>query len=421
MKYTLRYSFLVFYLLMNGFSLLAQEKLVLSKDTLSLKPSKLVADTVNEIDVSDVFNMLFRRNRPKVKHDKKSGSLSLLPSIGYTPSTGFEFGADISGSRYFGDPDHTTLSIFDAYGAISTNELAFIQLNHNVHTNGNKWNLKGSWELGKTLVLDHGLGTGREQPQEFPITYTYLKLSETIYRKIYDNFYAGAGLSFNYYTNIDDELLTAERPKTHNYIYSLKNGFPPDNYFVSGLLVNLQYDSRDQPYRPYKGLYVDLVLRSNRTWLGSEKDAIQLRTEVRKYWSLSAKNPEHVLAFWLWGSYLLKGSLPYLDLPGTGSDTEQRIGRGYTIGRFKGPSYYYNELEYRFPITANKLISGVGFFNVQTAGDERNIKLFSYWEPGGGAGLRILFNKHTRSNLCIDYGIGNYGSNGIFVGLNEVF
>jgi outer membrane protein assembly factor BamA len=117
----------------------------------------------------------------------------------------------------------------------------------------------------------------------------------------------------------------------------------------------------------------------------------------------------------------LNGSVPYLELPGTGSDINQRIGRGYTISRFKGPSFFYNEMEYRFPLTNNKLLSGVLFFNMETAGNQKNVRLFDYWEPGAGAGLRILFDKHTRSNLCIDYGFGNYGSRGIFVGLNEVF
>lgn len=411
-------AFLLFF---HGSSIYCQEIPTVSRqDTTTTERSK-TKDTVPQMDVTDLFNQVFTKNKKIAPVDKKRGSLGILPSFGYTPSTGFEFGMEVSGSRYFGDPEKTTLSTYDAFAAVSTNQLALIQLRHNIHTTGNLWNLKGNWELGKTLVLDHGLGTGREQPKEFPITYAYLKLSETVYRRIFDNLYVGAGASFNYYGNIDDKLLMDDRPKTHNYIYSLRNGYPPDNYFASGLLIDLQYDSRDQPYRPYCGLYIDLVLRANQKWIGSEKNALQLKTELRKYWGLSARNPEHLIAFWLWGSYLLNGSLPYLDLPGTGSDTEQRIGRGYTIARFKGPSYFYNELEYRFPITANKLISGVCFFNMQTANDKRMIKLFDYWEPGGGAGLRILLNKHSRSNMCIDYGLGNYGSRGIFVGLNEVF
>src|SRR5580698_6664366 len=132
--------------------------------------------------------------------------------------------------------------------------------------------------------------------------------------------------------------------------------------------------------------------------MGSNHESMQLKTELRKYWSLSKKNPEEVIAFWLWGSYLLRGTIPYLELPGTGSDAAGRLGRGYTIGRFKGPSFYYNEGEYRFPITQNKLLSGVAFANFETADNQssnsvKNIRLFEYMEPGAGIGLRLLFNK----------------------------
>lgn len=388
--------------------LCAQEKAVLK-------------DTVAQKDVNDLFNELFKKGKSKDTAGKKVGNFSILPAVGYTPSVGFLIGADLVGSRYLGNPETTSLSVFEAYAAISTKKTALVQLKHNLYTADNKFNLQGSWEVGKNLLLDHGIGTGNDDPGTFPIKFTYLKLSEYIYRKIFPNIYAGAGLAFNYYTNIDDERENGAMSRTFNHYYSLKNGYDPGGYFANGLLLNLQYNTRDQPYRAYRGIYANIVLRTNQTWLGSDKEAVQLKTEFRKYWSLSAKNPEHVLAFWSWGSYLLDGSVPYLDLPGTGGDVDQRSGRGYTIGRFKGPSFFYNELEYRFPITKNKLISGVAFVNGETASNQRKTKLFQYWEPGGGAGIRILFNKHTRSNLCIDYGFGNFASNGIFVGLNEAF
>jgi outer membrane protein assembly factor BamA len=198
-------------------------------------------------------------------------------------------------------------------------------------------------------------------------------------------------------------------------------GFNSDSYSANGWLLNIEYNSRDHINRPYEGIYADVVFRSNERWMGSGWRAIQLKTEFRKYWSLSKVNREHVFAFWYWGCYLLNGRLPYLELPGTGSDAANRLGRGYTIGRFKGTSFAYTEAEYRFPILPNKLISGVVFGNLQTASNSRTVKLTEFMEPGGGVGLRLLFNKYTRSNLCIDYGMGSYGSKGIFLGLNEVF
>ncbi|MGE8426204.1 MAG: hypothetical protein ACN6PI_25430, partial [Sphingobacterium siyangense] len=79
------------------------------------------------------------------------------------------------------------------------------------------------------------------------------------------------------------------------------------------------------------------------------------------------------------------------------------------------------ETEYRFPILKNRFLSGAAFFNLQTASDELGTKLFERWQPGGGAGLRVLFNKATRTNLCLDYAFGKYGSRGFFLGLNEAF
>lgn len=155
--------------------------------------------------------------------------------------------------------------------------------------------------------------------------------------------------------------------------------------------------------------------------MGSTKSAVQFTTDFRKYVGLSTRNPAHVIAFWNWGSYLVSGAVPYLELPGTAKDPGSRSGRGYTVGYFKGTKYNYSEVEYRFPILRNNFISGVMFFHLQTANDEIGTKLFQEWQPGGGGGLRILFNKVTRTNLCLDYAWGKYGAKGFFLGLNEAF
>jgi hypothetical protein len=183
----------------------------------------------------------------------------------------------------------------------------------------------------------------------------------------------------------------------------------------------MAYNTREHPLRSYGGFYSDFVLAFSQRWLGSTKNAIQLAYDIRKYVSLSSNKPEHVLAFWHMASYKLDGSVPYLALQATGYDLYNRSGRGYTIGRFKGPHFVYFESEYRFPITRNKLVSGVAFVNVQTASDDLGKKLFQYWDPAAGGGLRILLQKQSRSTICIDYAKGKYNSSGFFFGLNEVF
>ena len=371
---------------------------------------------------------------------KKPSTISTLPSAGFNPSVGMSVGVTSTAGLIFGDPKITTMSVLNTNAYISTKGLLQFEFKNNIFTNDDLYNIQGNVQVGKTVALDYGVGTGSrtrgEQGFSFdglplssnskvmPVNYSYIKVSERVYRRIAKNLLFGAGVIFNIYNDIDNEGKLGVNTWAHNYRYSVNHGFTTGGYTNNGLLLNLEYNSRDHINRPYEGMFADVILRTNETWMGSNKPATQLRTELRKYWGLSKINREHVLAFWFWGSFLLSGDLPYLELPGTGSDQTNRLGRGYTIGRFKGQNFAYSEAEYRFPISKNKLFSGVLFANAQTSSAQRNlndVNLGEFVEPGGGFGLRILFNKYTRSNLCIDYGVGTYGARGIFIGLNEVF
>ena len=118
---------------------------------------------------------------------------------------------------------------------------------------------------------------------------------------------------------------------------------------------------------------------------------------------------------------MVSGAIPYLELPGTARDGAFRSGRGYTAQYFKGTLFNDTEAEFRFPILKNKFISGVTFASMQTSNDEHGTKLFQVFQPGGGAGLRVLFNKATRTNLALDYAFGKFGNKGFFLNLNESF
>lgn len=396
--------------------------------------AQAVSDTFpGVVDVKDLGRKYIFKKKDKAK---PPSATAILPIFGYNPSLGFQIGVNMTSAKYYGDPANTSLSVASLAASISTNGVITGQVRHNTFTQNNKWNFQGNWQVSRFITFDYGLGTNQPgsvrdkinffgEPNKsdsavFPIRFIYLRLNEKFYRKITPTLSAGAGLSFDIRRNIDDEKLDSVTQTPHN-TYSIENGFNPDHYSLNGITMDIQYITRDHPNRAYKGVYANLGFRFNAEWLGSTQNSIQWSTEVRKYFSLSSKNPEHVLAFWHWGRYLVSGTLPYLDLPGTAGDVYNRSGRAYTMYRFKGPSYFYLETEYRFPITRNKLISGVAFSNFQTASETGKTKLFENWEPGVGAGLRILFNKRTRTNMCIDYAVGSNGANGLFFGLNEVF
>jgi len=389
-------------------------------------------DSINlQYDISDLIRTIIHP-RQKTDPNKKRSGITLIPNIAYNPSIGAQIGVKAVAGKVLGKEPNTLMSIAATSASITTKGIIYFYLTHNVYTPGNKWNFQGSLVAAKTVSPDYGLGIGHvagEGLDDEILTNPdrklyvqraqYYSFREKVYKQIQENLFVGAGVSFDIRRKIEESQ--QGEGLTPYQIYNDRYGFDPDHYAANGLLFNVQYTTRDHQNRAYKGSYADIGLRVNQTWLGSSKSAVQLSTDYRKYWSLSDRNPEHVIAFWNWGSYLLSGALPYLELAGTGKDAAFRSGRGYTVAYFRGPLYFYSEVEYRFPITRNKFLSGVTFFNMQTANDDLGTKLFARWQPGGGAGLRVLFNKSTRTNLCLDYAFGKYGARGFFLGLNEAF
>ena len=80
----------------------------------------------------------------------------------------------------------------------------------------------------------------------------------------------------------------------------------------------------------------------------------------------------------------------------------------------------YMEAEYRFKVSPSGLFGGVVFVNAQSF-TEWPSNTFQTIAPAAGLGLRLKFNKYSRTNIAIDYGFGQNGSQGIFVNLGEVF
>jgi len=375
----------------------------------------------NQKDLMDVIKKLVHSKEADTT--KKTSAVTILPAIGYNPSIGFLLGINFLKSFYKGNPATTNLSVAQLDGSLTTKKLVIARFRTNIFTENNKWNLQGNWQYMRNYVNDYGLGdeAQKDPPVNYPIRFNYFRLTEKVYRSIGNHFYAGGGVSFDMRNDIHDENLDSVTITPH-YRYSIDNGFDPEKYSVNGLIANIQYNTKEHPNRPHGGIYAEANIRYNTKILGSTKESGQLYTELRKYWSLSSQNPEHVLAFWYWGSYVLWGKLPYIELPGTAYDTYNRSGRGYTLGRFKGPDFVYAETEYRFPISkVSKLFSGVVFCNFQSYSDENNKGLFSRVEPAVGAGIRILFTKNSRTNICLDYARGRYGSSGFFFALNEAF
>ncbi|HLK29356.1 MAG TPA: BamA/TamA family outer membrane protein [Puia sp.] len=408
---------------------------ILKADSLAMhrgEMKKTVENLSQQYDFGNLLDDILRRRKKPDSLRNKSG-ITVVPNIAANPTIGLQGGIKAVAGKRLGNDPKTLFSVAATSASITTKGIIYFYINHNIFTSGNKLNLQGNLVISKSLSPDFGMGIGKPYNGKnnldsvladpthkvYPIHSVYFNFREKVYKNVAPNLFLGAGLSFEIRRNIDNK--DSSGTTTPSGVYNNEHGYPQDRYSANGFLVNVEYITRDNPNRAYKGIYFDVGMRLNQTWIGSTKNSLQLTTDFRKYFSLSGSSPETVLAFWNWGSYLLSGTIPYLELPGTGRDGTFRSGRGYTSQYFKGTKFNDTELELRFPILANKFVSGVVFGNLQTGNDEHGTQLFQVFQPGYGAGLRILFNKHTRTNLCLDYAFGKFGNKGFFLNLNEAF
>lgn len=362
----------------------------------------------------------------------KSNFFLIIPVIGSQPATGFMFGV-VSQYTFKGK------SVTDKYSTVNLGinytekKQLIINFKNNVMLKHNKITLSGDWRYYIFTQANYGLGTDIIPPNRNddtfnidaitePMDYNYLKFHQTISWRVKGDFYLGTGVHIDQYSEIKDSNLDIENGVfTAHYNYNTANGFSTSEYYVNGLSLNVLFDSRDNQINSSSGLYGNVNLRYNPALNSNQEASSVLGAELRYFIPLSKKNKQHVLGFWTYGQFVTSGAVPYLNLPAIGWDQRSRAGKGYVQGLFRGNDLSYFEVEYRFPISCNSLISGTVFSNFTSASDtDRNIKMLQYIQPAAGVGLRILINKATRTNLIANYGWGNR-SEAFYLNAGETF
>ncbi len=366
------------------------------------------------VDFVDGLYRVFNINKQRSQVEKTDKlHYTFVPGVEYSLATGFA--TSVSASVIL--PYKNALdnrSIISSELKYTQNKQIISQVVSNLWLKNNEYNITTNWSYLKYPQKDFGLGSGSDLKLFDNLDYSYLKLHQSILKRIAPNTYFGPGLNIDYHWNITDTT-TLNKPLVGFNQY----GFTKHSSSV-GLLLNFLYDTRKSLVYPVaNSSYFNLVYRDNLTFLGSDAPWQTLMLDYRKYIPFPATS-KNILAFWSYNVFTIKGKQPYLDLPSTASDTYNNTGRGYIQGRFRGDKFVFAESEYRFGITENGFLGGVLFANMQSV-SERQGKPLQNILAGYGAGIRIKLSKHSNTNVAIDYGIGQGGSKGIFMNLGEVF
>jgi Omp85 superfamily domain len=382
-------------------------------------PDPATSSLAPTLDVGDLWRHVVHKDAPRDERSAAAGDTKpfvvLAPTITSKPSTGLTAGLNGNIAFVHGDPATTHISSLSGGGRISVKNQKLLGGRLSMFTADDRWLVLGDVRMQWTSQNTFGLGGDTVAADAESLKYDSFHVYETAYRQIGPRVFLGAGLNVSDHANV-----RSVSPGAYE-AYNLQHGTGGDHEGSGGTNVALLLDSRDNSINPSRGWHAGTTYRTFFDgFLGGDSSWQELTLDVRTYRALTARGRQK-LAFWLLGDFVTGGTAPYLDLPGTATN-DGRSARGYGEGRFRGPQLMYGEVEYRDTIMPSGLLGFVAFLNTTTvSGDASGEKLFHSYAPGAGLGLRVLLNKHSKTNMCFDYGWGKDGSRGLYLSLQEAF
>ena len=378
------------------------------------------------IDIADLIRKLrgkeLTAEEQASARDPRTRMRAVAPVIGYKPGSGALFGVAGNVARYRGDPSTTSISSTVASFTVSTLKQVSLTARFSVFGEHDRWALDGDNRAQWTSQDTFGLGTSTTPEDSVNMEFDRFRAYNTAYYKVYPNLHAGLGFHYSTHVNIGPGEAEEEWATSPFVTYSEAHGLPLDAQTSAGASLNIRFDTRDSPINPGRGWLVGLSYRPFfKGILGSDSTWQEVYLDLRTYRALD-DGGRHTLAFWVWGDLVATGAAPFMDLPATGTDKYGRSGRGYAEGRFRGERLLYGEIEYRGTLTKNGLLGMVAFVNTTTLKNSQSgERLFDGFATGAGAGLRLLLNKRSKTNLCFDFAFGKQGSRGLYLSVEEAF
>lgn len=323
----------------------------------------------------------------------------MLPGPFVNPEQGFGIGIAAVGlytpyDWQKGEP-HSTVTV-TSYG--STSGSYGLGVNNRTYLYNDKIRLLGETWISHTPGYYWGIGSDAAENDDNKVQYEgqRLQLSPKVAVEVAPNTYAKLGWqwqSFNKLDGVEGDILPSEVADATS----------------SGVLVGMEYDTRDFEPNPMRGQFLDVEWIANRDSLGSDEDYDNLVANYRVYQQWSDTT---IIAMEVYSQSIF-GDAPWFDYAQLGDD--QRM-RGYYQGQYRDKHLLSTQVEIRHTIAGRHGVVGwLGAGNIAPTYHE----LFeNSWLPTVGVGYRFAFK--ARINVRVDLGVGK-DSTGFYFQINEAF
>jgi outer membrane protein assembly factor BamA len=352
----------------------------------------------------------FMRQYEKLAHADRM--LIPFPILSRQPETGWLAGVALD--YYFKPRDSAIAAVTRPsyiYASITYSQLGQLQtdLQWQAFTAENKYFLKG--QIGFINYYDRFWGIGNETPEsnlsEYNFNRTRIQLRGM--RRLTKALYVGAIWQSDWYSQVDWFNLN----ENINLDSIPGSG---DNRLI-GLGPALLYDSRDNPYAPYRGWYAELQSTFFLPGLGSDYGFERIMADVRKYIPLGGR-PNHLMAFQTVFNFSIGPSsqIAFREMGRLGSPM---IMRGYFNGRFKDRHMGEVQAEYRFPVW--KILSGAAFVSTGRVAPTPGELFEGKYHLSYGLGSRLTLNKKQRVSVRLDVAFNEFGKAEYYARFFEAF
>ncbi len=245
----------------------------------------------------------------------------------------------------------------------------------------------------------------------------------------------------------DDDLIVDTETLYDRYVeWGIIGEEEKDGGMDNSLKLGLVYDTRDHLTNPMKGIWTELIARVAPKFIGNYDSFMRLSLIHRQYFTLVEDKLSFAYRLWYEGSF---GKVPFYSRAyltasnyreGMGGSTTLRgvlmnrvVGKQTAIGNIelRWKTFRFNAIKQNFYLGCNAFIDGgyilQGYDMDLSSVSESDRNIFfndKYKElvTSGGLGLKLVMNENFV--VSVDYGLSfdkNYGSSGIYVGIDYLF
>lgn len=310
-----------------------------------------------------------------------------FPLLFYSDETGFALGGGLQ--IVTNKQNERYVSSVGIAGIYTWKKQYLFSVTPEMYLNEDSYKFTGTFGYSYFPNTFFGIGNDTKTDDEENYTSRLFRINPVIQKKVLPNLYFG--IQYDY---LHGKILKTETGGM------MENGLIPgsEGGGVSGMGINLTWDSRDNNLYPVSGGYHQLIVSSFGPTLGSDFTYTSWLVDLRQYFQVF---DQHIIAFQ--GVTCINEGRPSFLYLNEVSSLGKYL-RGYNQTRFVDKNVVAFQTEYRMPLGGRfGLVAFAGFGQVTNKIKKLEFRDF---KPSGGLGLRFALIPSQKVNLRIDLGIG---------------